>query len=220
MTDHNSLPYLLISLSTDPDTTWAPIYLAEDQTCLGRPESDQVGAGHIDLDLDSVSRQHALIRRDGTTYTLENMRGRYGIGLFEIELQPGQTHSLRHGYIFRIPALTDHFRILFVGNSKETHLWPLYIEPTTQKVYVFGKLVELPPQEYGLLCYLYTNRNSTCAYNEIIDHIWPGLRERGVIKKGRNLDVLLAKLRRALTAASGGFTFMQTVRGEGIRLVV
>ncbi|NJO84967.1 MAG: winged helix-turn-helix transcriptional regulator [Blastochloris sp.] len=146
--------------------------------------------------------------------------GRYGVGLFERELQPGEMHPLQHGYIFRIPALTEHVRILFVANSKETQLWPLYIEPTTQKVFVFGRQVELSRQEYTLLRYLYDRRNTICAYDQIIDHIWPGLREKGVIKKGRNLDVLLANLRKALSVASGGFTFMQTVRGEGIRLVV
>ena len=41
-----------------------------------------------------------------------------------------------------------------------------------------------------------------------------GLRARGVVEKGRNLDVLLANLRRALSTASGGFTFMQTLRGS------
>jgi DNA-binding winged helix-turn-helix (wHTH) protein len=220
MTKQHNQPYLLMSLSSDPDNTWSPLYVAASPLCLGRPELDQIGPDYIDLSLDSVSRQHARIWRDDSTYTLENWQDRYGIGLFERELRPGERHELRHGYIFCIPALAEHFRILFVANSKEPQLWPLYIEPALQKVYVFGQQLELAPQEYALLRYLYDHRNRTCPYDQIIDHIWPGLREKGVVQKGRNLDVLLAKLRKALAGASQGFTFMQTVRGEGIRLVV
>jgi DNA-binding winged helix-turn-helix (wHTH) protein len=216
----NAVPYLLLSLSTEPEQTWEPVYLNTNPLCLGRPEEQQTGTGFVDLRLSSVSREHARIWQEDGVYSLENWHGRYGIGLFERDLQPGQRHELQHGYIFRVPNLTEHVRIMFVANSKETQLWPLYMEPALQKVYVFGRQVELSPQEYALLHYLYAHRNRTCPYNAIIDQIWPGLREKGVVQKGRNLDVLLANLRRALAAASGGFTFMQTVRGEGIRLVV
>lgn len=220
MSDDSQLAYLLISPSTDPESTWVPVYLNANPTCLGRPEPDAVGENYIDLRLDSVSREHARIWREASSYTLENWRGRYGIGLFERELQPGQRHELRHGFIFRIPALADHLRIMFVANSRETQLWPLYVEPALQKAFVFGTQLDLTPQSFALLRYLYGRRNQICPYNQIIDNLWPGLRARGVVEKGRNLDVLLANLRRALAQASGGFTFMQTVRGEGIRLVV
>jgi DNA-binding response OmpR family regulator len=151
---------------------------------------------------------------------LENWQGRYGIGLFEHTLQPGECHPLQHGYVFRIPALDQHVRIMFVRNSRETQLWPLYIEPTLQRVYVLGQQITLAPQEYALLEYLYYQRNTTCPYAQIMEHLWPGLPAKGAVTKGRNLDVLLAKLRKALAAASGGFTFLQTVRGVGIRLIV
>jgi DNA-binding winged helix-turn-helix (wHTH) protein len=220
MTNETNQPYLLISHSSDPDNTQPPVLLSVPVICLGRPEPKQVGPAYLDLKLDSVSRQHARIHRDESGYTLENWHGRYGIGLFERELQPGQRHELRHGYIFRIPSLADHVRFLFVANSKETQLWPLYLEPSTQKVFVFGKQLELSPQEYALLRLLYSQRNQICSYDQIIDHIWPGLRIKGVVQKGRNLDVLLANLRRILSQASAGFTFMRTIRGEGIQLVV
>ncbi len=220
MADQSPLPYLLISLSADSENTWPPAYLSESPTCLGRPEEGAAGPAYIDLRLESVSRQHARIWREEGGYVLENWHGRYGIGLFERELQPGQRHELRHGYIFRIPALADHVRLMFVASSRETQLWPLYLEPALQKAYVFGAQLELSPQAFALLRHLYERRNQLCPYNQIIDSLWPGLRAKGVVEKGRNLDVLLATLRRAIAAASGGFTFMQTVRGEGIRLVV
>jgi DNA-binding winged helix-turn-helix (wHTH) protein len=220
MTELNQQPYLLISLSSDAENTWPAAPLVANPTCLGRPEPDAIGPGYLDLRLESVSREHARIWREGESYLLENWHGRYGIGLFERELQQGQRHELRHGYIFRVPALADHVRLMFVAGSRETRLWPLYLEPALQRAYVFGTQLELTPQAYALLRLLYERRNQICAYNQIIDSLWPGLRAKGVVEKGRNLDVLLAHLRRAIAAASGGFTFMQTVRGEGIRLVV
>jgi DNA-binding winged helix-turn-helix (wHTH) protein len=220
MSDARERPHLLISPSTDAETTWPAVPLVASPTCLGRPEPDAVGPAFIDLRLGSVSREHARIWREGGDYVLENWHGRYGVGLFERELGPGQRHELRHGYIFRVPALAEHLRVMFVAGSRETQLWPLYVEPALQKAFVFGTQLELTPQAFALLRHLYERRNQICPYNEIIDSLWPGMRARGVVEKGRNLDVLLANLRRALAAASGGFTFMQTVRGEGIRLVV
>lgn len=220
MTDQTRQPYLLISLSDESADTWPAAPLSVSPTCLGRPEPADAGPGFIDLRLASVSREHARIWREGDGYVLENWRGRYGVGLFERELQPGQRHELRHGYIFRLPALAEHVRVMFVADSRDTQLWPLYLEPALQKAFVFGSQLELTPQAFALLRHLYERRNQICPYNQIIDSLWPGLRARGLVEKGRNLDVLLANLRRALSAASGGFTFMQTVRGEGIRLVV
>jgi DNA-binding winged helix-turn-helix (wHTH) protein len=220
-TEHEQHPHLLLSLSSDLETTWTSAALTANPTRLGRPDPPDAGPDYIDLPLDAVSRRHARIWQEAEdTYVLENWQGRYGIGLFERDLQPGERHPLQHGYVFRIPALDQHVRIMFVRSSRETQLWPLYIEPALQRVYVLGQQITLAPQEYALLEYLYYQRNTTCSYAQIMEHLWPGLRAKGAVTKGRNLDVLLAKLRKALAAASGGFTFLQTVRGVGIRLVV
>jgi DNA-binding winged helix-turn-helix (wHTH) protein len=219
--EHAQHPHLLFSLSTDPETTWTSAALTANPIRLGRPDPSDAGPDYLDLPLDSVSRRHARIWHEADDiYVLENWQGRYGIGLFERDLHPGERHPLQHGYVFRIPALDQYVRVMFVRSSRETQLWPLYIEPALQRVYVLGQQITLAPQEYALLEYLYYQRNSTCTYAQIMEHLWPGLRAKGTVTKDRNLDVLLAKLRKALAAASGGFTFLQTVRGVGIRLVV
>jgi hypothetical protein len=51
----------LLSLSTDPDITWEPVFLGTNPTCLGRPDPSDAGPGYLDLPLDSVSRRHARI---------------------------------------------------------------------------------------------------------------------------------------------------------------
>ena len=51
MTNPGNLPYLLISLSEEPDSTWRrPI--SADVMCLGRPETDASELDTIDLRTD------------------------------------------------------------------------------------------------------------------------------------------------------------------------
>src|SRR5262245_55187240 len=128
MTNPGNLPYLLISLSDDPDSTWRRPINA-DVTCLGRPESDAAELDTIDLRTDWASRKHARIVRQGADYVLENWQGRNGIGVYERSLQPGDSHILRHGDQFRIPDLsTGYARILFLIDDRTTMRLPLQID--------------------------------------------------------------------------------------------
>jgi DNA-binding response OmpR family regulator len=56
-----------------------------------------------------------------------------------------------------------------------------------------------------------------CSYDELIEQIWPANQRVGITKA--NLDELLSSLRKKIMRSSGGFTFLQTIRGYGIRLV-
>jgi DNA-binding winged helix-turn-helix (wHTH) protein len=214
----DSIPYLLISLSTEPESTWPRCYLTDEITYLGRPEYDETDSATIDLKLDWISRKHARIVRQGTTYILENQRGTNGIGVYERSLQPGETHTLRHGDRFRIPDLSDtHARILFLIDDRQTMLLPLHLDRRQQKVRVFNTLVPFRGIEYKLIAYLYKHEGEICGYDEILAHLWPDFEK--VDGRRAELDVYLARVRAKLRDASGGFTFMQTIRGQGIRLV-
>lgn len=218
MTGPGSLPYLLISRSTEPDSTWRH-YLAGDITCLGRPETAEAEPNTIDLKIDWASRKHARILRQGAIYILENWRGSNGIGVYERCLRPGDTHILRHGDQFRIPDLsTAYVRILFLIDDKTTMRLPLQIDPRQHKVLVFGADVPLRGLEYRLLAYLYDHLGEVCAYDDLLAHLWPDFHK--VDGRRAELDVYLARVRARLREASGGFTFMQTLRGHGIRLVL
>lgn len=136
---HN-LSCLLYSTSTDRDAT-ALFSLNEAVTCIGRLERDQVEpqeAGHLKLELPTVSVRHAKIVRTDSGYRLENWQGRYGIGLYERELPPGQSHLLVHCDVFRIPALEQHARFQFLATPQQTHIAPLSVERSRGIVYVFG----------------------------------------------------------------------------------
>ena len=218
MTDQSSMPYLLISLSDEPDSTWRrPI--AADITCLGRPEADAGEPDTIDLRTDWASRKHARIVRRGSEYVLENWQGRSGIGVYERTLQPGDTHTLRHGDQFRIPDLSSNYaRILFLIDDKTTMRLPLQIDQRQHKVLVFGEPAPLRGLEYRLLAYLHEHAGEVCAYDDLLAHLWPDYYK--VDGRRAELDVYLARVRSRLRAASGGFTFMQTLRGHGVRLVI
>jgi DNA-binding winged helix-turn-helix (wHTH) protein len=218
MADSGNLPYLLISLSTEPENTWPRHYLAEEITCLGRPEDDQAAPGTIDLKLDWVSRRHARIIRRGGEYILENWQGTNGIGIYERSLRPGESHVLRHGDRCRIPDLSDAYaRILFLIDDRKTMLLPLHIDRRQQRVRVFNTQLPVRGIEYRLLAYLYDHEGEICSYEAILAQLWPDYEK--VDGRRAELDVYLARVRAKLRDASGGFTFMQTIRGQGIRLV-
>lgn len=212
-------PYLLISLSTEPDQTWARVMLAAEETHLGRPEADAAGPDTIDLQLDWVSRRHARIFRRPEGCVLENWQGTSGVGLYERTLQPGETHLLRHGDRFRIPDLdAPHARLLFLIDDRKTMILPLHLDRRRRQVRVFGQPVPCRGLEYTLLAYLYDREGELCAYDELLAQLWPDYQK--VDGRRAQLDVHLSRLRARLREASGGFSFVQTVRGQGVRLVL
>lgn len=214
-----NLPCLLYRTSTDLDTT-VTIPLNEAVICLGRLERDQVEppeAGHLKLDLPTVSVRHAKIVRTESGYRLENWQGRYGIGLYERELLPGDAHLLTHCDVFRIPAREEHVRFQFVAAQQQTHIVPLAVEQARAKVYVFGERMQLTPMEYKLIAYLHQHAGQLCLYPEIMVALWG---DANPYERKGNLEVLLHDLKAKLRAASGGFTFLETVRGQGVRLVL
>ena len=208
---------LYFTISTTEDETSPPLFFTDEVIHLGRPSADEAAPHFVDLDLRSVSRRHArIVRKDGT-YILENWEGKFGVGIYEHRLAPGDTHPLRHSDVFRIPDLaSEHVKCLFLINDGTQQL-PLQIEDQTRDVYVFGDIVKFTPLEYRLLEYLYSRKGATCFYEEIGAYLWPDLR---LTDRKRDLEVLLVKVRRKIRMASGGFTFMQTIRGEGVRLAV
>jgi DNA-binding winged helix-turn-helix (wHTH) protein len=212
-------PYLLISLTTDPDNTWSRIYLVEQSTILGRLAAHEPGPGYVKLNQPHVSREHAQIMREPGGYLLKNRNAKYGIGLYEKSLEPGEVHTLRHGDIFRIPDHEDHYRIMFLLSDKQTLVLPFHVEYSTRNVRVFERTLALSPIEYNLIVYLYSHRDRVCSYEELMGNLWPD--DSGIPSdRWATLDTLLTNVRRNISEASGGFTFMQTTGEIGVRLVV
>jgi DNA-binding winged helix-turn-helix (wHTH) protein len=209
-------------------------------TSIGRPEAGRPG---VNLELPTISRQHARIVREGqgaaTTYFLENQRGRAGVRLYELLLRPGDPrHVLCHGYSFQIPGGLEspaepHFQLTFCMDAQRTSCLAIMFgqRPT---VSIFGQIVRFTPQEYALLAYLYAHGGQLCPFPEIIAHIWAtksrdpeqiraylaqlnGDRD-ALSYKREALDILVAKVRGKIRRASGGVTLIETVRGAGFCL--
>ncbi len=213
----DELPYIIYSEPSDPDTTHRQ-ELKTDITCIGRLSADKVDpptAGHIQLKLATVSQKHAKIIRTDSGYELHNWKGRYGIGLYERELMPGESHMLAHCDNFRIPNWEKHVRLMFF-NGIQTESSPLHIERLYQKVYIFGSLVDFIGNEYDLIEYLHKNNLQVCEYSDLIEHLW-GTQS---LDRKNDLEALLVRVRKKISQATNGFTFMYTIRGKGICMVV
>jgi DNA-binding winged helix-turn-helix (wHTH) protein len=214
-------PCLLYSYPDDPDNTHL-VVLREAVTCIGRlgPERlDPPEAGLVQLHgPPTVSLCHAKIIRSAAGFQLQNWEGRYGIGLYERELSRGEQHLLSHCDSFRLPNLEQHVRFQFLETADKTRIAPFQIERSRGRVYIFGERVELSPQEYALIAYLHQRHGQLCLYEELIAATWP--EESNALERKESLEVLLAQVRKKLRDASGGFTFLQTVRGQGVCFIV
>ena len=215
----SDIAYILICSSTEPDAMREPIYLSIPETCIGRPETGET-MPFIDLKELFVSRKHAIIRIRENAYVLQNWEGRFDIGLYTTVLKQGDSHTLRHGDIFRIPDRTDHFKCIFLIKDI-TQVLPLHHDSKENQFYVFSDTLNLTPKEYTILAYLYERHGIICSYEDIIAAVWP---EEVQIKnhpsRRNDLDVHLSSLRKKIRAASGGFTFIRTVAKLGLQLRV
>jgi two-component system, OmpR family, KDP operon response regulator KdpE len=88
---------------------------------------------------------------------------------------------------------------------------------SSRAVYVFGERVHLRPLEYRLIAELHQHAGQVCSYSALMNALWG---DAHPFERKGNLEVLLHDLRAKLRAASGGFTFIETVHGQGVRLIV
>lgn len=219
--------HLHICLSTD-QKVFQLVDLTETVTHLGRPEAYQRGPGFIDLQLDGrpeldvISRNHAKVVHQDDRHILTFWEGRLPIGLFELQLTKGQSHQLRPNYTFRIPDVEGpHVRITF-NEHRGTGILPLLIKQQRQEVLIFGQQVAFQLTEYKLLAYLHQHEGMVCRWDDIIEVLWPG-DSIGDFRSTRKDDLnrVLAETRRKIrTATNNEFSFLETFRGEGVRLVL
>jgi hypothetical protein len=210
------LGVLYISHSNDPDNTSTAILLTAPETRLGRPERIESDPNYIDLNLDTISREHAAIMREGNAYVLSNLHGRNGIRVYDRVLAIGDEYSLRHGDVFWIPDdADDHLKLLFLIDDV-TQVLALDIEHGARRVKIFGDSVKFTPMEYRLLEYLDRRRGIVCDYDALVAVLW----SEDPTSRRADLHTLLSRVRAKIKARTEGFTFIETVTGHGVRLVI
>ena len=84
----------------------------------------------------------------------------------------------------------------------------------TQSVEVGGKRVHVTPNEYGILELLCKRQGVVLSKEVFLDHLYAGRDEPEL----KIIDVFVCKLRKRLTDASGGDSYIKTVWGRGYML--
>ena len=86
----------------------------------------------------------------------------------------------------------------------------LRLDPTTKKVKVGDRRVELSPSEFRLLHFLMTHPGRVYTRAQLLDHVWGD----HVFIEERTVDVHIRRLRKALEP-TGHHRLIDTVRGSG-----
>lgn len=88
----------------------------------------------------------------------------------------------------------------------------LNLDPSSHRVTINGRAVQMGPTEYRLLEFFLTHQERVYSRGQLLDHVWGG----NVYVEERTVDVHIRRLRKALELDDHD-QFIQTVRGAGYR---
>lgn len=87
----------------------------------------------------------------------------------------------------------------------------LQLSPSTHRVSVGGKSIDLGPTEFRLLHFFMTHTERVYSRSQLLDHVWGD----HVFVEERTVDVHIRRLRQSLEPECDGY--IQTIRGSGYR---
>ena len=90
----------------------------------------------------------------------------------------------------------------------------LAVNLDTRVVSVDGEAVRLTPKEYGILELLSLRKGSILTRGMFLSHVYGGMDE----PQPKIIDIFMCSLRRKLAHATGGGSYIETVRGGGYAL--
>ncbi|MBQ8651199.1 MAG: response regulator transcription factor [Alphaproteobacteria bacterium] len=108
----------------------------------------------------------------------------------------------------RIKAVT---RRLHGYSSSSVTLGPVEVRLDKQLIITKDKEIKLTAKEYGILELLVLRKGSILPKEVFLSHIYGGINE----PDSKIIDVIVCKLRKKITAATGGFSLIETVWGRG-----
>ena len=175
---------------------------------------------HISLPVRWISRLHAVLRRQGGQFVLEDAGSKNGV--FVNGQRVMKPRPLTDGDVIQLAPGLD---LLYV-DSEATAPLPgqrglgLYLDQEERQVYVHGQLVSPPlsNQQYQLLALLADTSGKVYSRSEVIEAAWPGEDPAGVTDDA--VDALIRRLRQRLAEIDPEHNFIVTVRGYGFRLEV
>lgn len=184
---------------------------------LGRDES----CGLVIPDRQ-ISRQHAIIKSDGSVYLLEDLGSKNGTFLNGQRIENPQV--LHEGDEIRL-AFTHTFVFLSSDSTLPLNDLPLEVisrfalklEEGSRRVWIQG--VELDPplssQQFSLLLALYQRTGEVVSREELISAVW-GTETQWVTEQA--FDALVRRLRDRINQIDPDYDYIVTVRGHGLRL--
>ena len=104
--------------------------------------------------------------------------------------------------------------------DKALRVFDLQLDPTSHRISIEDKPVEMGPTEFRLLKFFLVNQEKVFSRNHIQDSVWGG----NVYLEERTIDVHIRRLRKALSSVEDTSIdysrLIQTVRGAGYRFSV
>lgn len=136
----------------------------------------------------------------------------------DIKYDPDSEDSLRQlqlkGIVTPAEKIFSPLLAAFVRQQKAVWEQPLYFDPQTRRVLVYGKPTSKPltPTELQIFTILYDRMGEAVRSDEITQTIWPG------IEADQHLKTNIYRLRRKIEPDSKNPTFILGVHGFGYRL--
>ncbi len=160
-----------------------------------------------------VSREHAVIRREGRRFLLEDLGSTNGTFLNGERLQ--SAIPLRDGDQIEVGEVTFIFHDP-EGTSAETPFPELEVDREAAEVRLNRRRVHLSSKEYALLVFLYENRGKVCSKDEIGQVVWSEY-QTGIYDY--QIENLVRRLRTKIETDPNAPQLLVTLRGLGYKLV-
>ncbi len=184
------------------------------QLIIGRGETCE-----IHLPDRQVSRHHARISWNGSSYQVEDLGSKNGTHVNGLAVE--QTSLLQNGDEIQIAL---RFKLAFVDAGATAPLtfdnekMGLRLDKETRQVWINGIIADPPLSlhQYRLLESLWDSGGGVVTREQIIDAVWPEASGEGVSEQA--IDALVRRLRERIEEVDQEFRYIITVRGHGFRL--
>jgi two-component system phosphate regulon response regulator PhoB len=116
---------------------------------------------------------------------------------------------------FSVRELSSRIQALLrraMPDEQPIQIGELYLDPTSHRVKVSEKALDLSPTEFRLLHYFMSHTDRVFTRSQLLDQVWGSQ----VYVEERTVDVHIRRLRKQL-ATFGLDTLLQTVHGSGYR---
>ena len=212
------------------DETGRIFPLSQKSAIIGRIAPDS--APDIMIQDDYISRQHAEICHEDGCYTLCDMGSANGTEINGKHLEPYRHYPLKHnskvglGIVSGIPRVILCFKespATVRAPIPQTHpevsgAW-LKIDENRKEVVVNNQVISLSKKEYGLISLLHSNKGRVFSKDEIIDSLWPKVKDPGAISDAA-IDQLVYRLRKKIEPDFSQPRYLISKKGFGFMLTL